>query len=59
MEKKKCAAIGRRKDWFYMKNEQKYKLLENRLNKLLNRHKDNQGACRKIRRKMRHLETAA
>lgn len=42
-----------------MTNEQKYTLLENRLKKLLNRHKENQGVCHKIRREMRHLEQAS
>ena len=42
-----------------MMNEQKYALLENRLKKLLNRNKENQGVCRKIQRKIRHLEKTA
>ena len=42
-----------------MTKEQKYGLLENRMKKLLNRHKENQGVCRKIRREMRHLKQAA
>ncbi len=40
-----------------MTNEQKYALLEYRLNKLVNRiDKENHGACRKVRREMRNLK---
>lgn len=42
-----------------MTNEQKYALLEDRLNKLMNRiEKENHGVCRKIRREMRNLKSA-
>lgn len=39
-----------------MKNEDKIKILENRLKNLSAREKDNQGACRKIRRELRNLK---
>ncbi len=40
-----------------MTKEQKYALLEARLNKLTNRiDRDNHGVCRRIRREMRNLK---
>lgn len=42
-----------------MTKEQKYVILEDRLNKLTNRiDKDNFGVCRRIRREMRNLHVA-
>lgn len=39
-----------------MSNEEKYRLLQHRLNKLETSEKDNFGVCRKIRRNIRKLE---
>ncbi len=39
-----------------MTNQQKCALLEDRLNKLERRAKDNQGVCRRIRREIRNLQ---
>ncbi len=42
-----------------MTKEQKYAILENRLNQLENRiEKDNHGVCRRIRREMRNLKAS-
>lgn len=39
-----------------MKPEDKIKILEDRLQKLENSDKDNQGVCRRIRRDIRNLK---
>ncbi len=50
--------ITERKD-LTMTKEQKYAILENRLNQLENRiEKDNHGVCRRIRREMRNLKAS-
>lgn len=38
-----------------MEKEQKCRLLEERLKKLMRNQKDNQGVCRRIRRDIRNL----